>query len=66
MATYEREVKRLLVEAGWGRVRQSAGSHEQWQHPGDRSPKTITVPSKIKSRHTANNILKSAGLQKAF
>lgn len=39
------------------------GSHEKWRHPG--SEKTLVVP-RTKSRHTANDILKDAGLPKAF
>ena len=61
MATYERKVKRLLKRAGWAKVRQGRSSHEQWQH-SDNPNHTITVPSKIKSRHTANSVLSQAGL----
>ena len=63
MATYERKVKNLLKAAGWVKIRQGRSSHEQWEN-ADRSGLVITVPSKIKSRHTANNILKQAGIDK--
>ena len=63
MATYERKVKSLLKAAGWVKIRQGKSSHEQWEN-ADRSGLVITVPSKIKSRHTANNILKQAGIDK--
>ena len=63
MATYEREVKSLLKVAGWVKIRQGKSSHEQWQS-ADRSGLVITVPSKIKSRHTANHILKQAGIDR--
>ncbi len=65
MATFEREVKSLLRGAGWSKDRQGRSSHEQWKH-SDRPNGTITVPSTIKSRHTANNIMKQAGLDKRF
>lgn len=39
------------------------GSHEKWRHP-DISH-TVIVP-RSKSRHTANTVLKQAGLPKAF
>ena len=61
MATYERKVKRLLRQAGWAKVRQGRSGHEQWQHPGNPGY-TITVPSKITSKHTANGVLGQAGL----
>ena len=61
MATFERKVKSLLRAAGWVKIRQGRSSHEQWQSE-DRTGLVITVPSKIKSRHTANHILKQAGI----
>lgn len=63
MATYERKVKSLLRADGWVKIRQGRSSHEQWEKT-DRTGSVITVPSKIKSRHTANNILKQAGIDK--
>jgi predicted RNA binding protein YcfA (HicA-like mRNA interferase family) len=58
------DVKRLLKEAGCFFVRSGKGDHEIWESPisGNRFP----VDKKIKSRHTANGILKQAGLDKAF
>jgi hypothetical protein len=40
------------------------GDHEMWKSP--ISGKSFPVDSKIKSRHTANGIMKQAGLPKAF
>jgi predicted RNA binding protein YcfA (HicA-like mRNA interferase family) len=57
------EIVKLLGEAGWQRVIGGKGSHERWQH--SVSKKKVTVP-KSKSRHTANEVLKQAGLPKAF
>jgi HicA toxin of bacterial toxin-antitoxin, len=63
-ANYSREVKALLRKAGCRFDRQGAGDHEIWLCPKARRP--ITIDSNIKSRHTANAILKQAGLPKAF
>ncbi len=60
MATYEKDVKRRLRKEG-KRFQRQAGSHEQWKN-ADGSGHTITVPSKIKSRHTANSVMRQAGL----
>jgi predicted RNA binding protein YcfA (HicA-like mRNA interferase family) len=40
------------------------GDHEIWRHP--TSGLKVTVDGSIKSRHTASEILKDAGLPKAF
>ena len=57
------ELTALLHAAGWRRAESAKGSHEKWRHPSQ--PHTLIVP-RSKSRHTANNILKQAGLPKAF
>ncbi len=64
MASYEREVRRLLTEAGCTFYRQGKGDHEIWSSPITQVK--FTVDGKIKSRHTANETLKQAGLQKKF
>jgi hypothetical protein len=53
-----------LIEAGCRFLRQGRGDHEVWTSP--HAPKPFTVPMNIASRHTANKVLKDAGLQKAF
>ncbi|MBI5939458.1 MAG: type II toxin-antitoxin system HicA family toxin [Caulobacterales bacterium] len=60
---YYPELVQLLRAAGWRRISGGKGSHEKWRHPG--SVKTLVVP-RTKSRHTANDILKDAGLPKSF
>lgn len=60
---YYGELVRLLRAAGWRRVQGGKGSHEKWRH--DETGRTLIVP-RTKSRHTANEILKDAGLPKAF
>ena len=57
------ELTALLHAADWRRVGNAKGSHERWRHP-DKT-KTVFVP-RSKSRHTANEVLKQAGLPKAF
>lgn len=54
----------MLVEAGCAVVRQGKGDHEIWRSP--ISGRQFTVPTKLKKRHTANGILKDAGLPKRF
>ena len=63
MATFEGTVKKLLRKNGWSKKRQGRGSHEIWTNP-DATVPDISVPSTIKSRHTANSILKAAGISK--
>ncbi|MYH34125.1 MAG: type II toxin-antitoxin system HicA family toxin [Gammaproteobacteria bacterium] len=63
MATYERAVRKRLKNAGWRKHRQGRTSHQIWRNP-NRPELDIVVPSKIKSRHTANSVLKQAGLAK--
>jgi predicted RNA binding protein YcfA (HicA-like mRNA interferase family) len=58
------QVRRLLADAGCEFVRHGRGDHDVWRSPLREKP--FTVPTKIKSRHTANGILKDAGLPKAF
>ena len=57
------ELTALLHAAGWRRAANAKGSHEKWRHP-DRAYAVIVPRSK--SCHTANEVLKQAGLPKAF
>jgi hypothetical protein len=60
--TFDRELQRLLLAAGCYLIRQ--GRHPIWYSPvSDRS---FPVPVNIVSRHTANAVLKQAGLEKQF
>ena len=54
MADYERDVRRILSDNGCTFVRHGKGDHD------------ITVDGKIKSRHTANAIMKQAGIAHRF
>lgn len=58
------ELVRPVRAAGCERVRQGKGSHELWQSP--LTGKRFSVPRNTVMTHTANGILKDAGLPKAF
>jgi predicted RNA binding protein YcfA (HicA-like mRNA interferase family) len=45
-------------------LKSGKGSHEIWFN--SVSGKHVTVPRTTKSRHTANDVLKQAGLPKEF
>ncbi|MCY3627495.1 MAG: type II toxin-antitoxin system HicA family toxin [Gammaproteobacteria bacterium] len=63
MASFYRSVSKRLKEDGWSIVRQPSGSHEIWAKDDDPS-RVVSVPSNLKSKHTANSILKFANLPK--
>jgi HicA toxin of bacterial toxin-antitoxin, len=58
------ELLRLLKDAGCYFLRHGKGDHDVWFSPN--SGVTFPVDQKIKSRHTANAVLKQAGLPKQF
>jgi len=58
------EIIRLLRQAGCEFVRRGKGSHELWRSP--ITGKLLVIPRDTIKRHTANGILKDAGLPKAF
>lgn len=64
MASYTGEVKAKLKASGCYFARQGKGDHEIWYSP--ISQKHFPVDNNILSRHTANAVLKQAGLPKAF
>jgi predicted RNA binding protein YcfA (HicA-like mRNA interferase family) len=64
MAELYRELARILKDNGCTLIRTGKGSHEIWFSPVSRKP--VTVPKTTKSRHTANEVLKQAGLSKRF
>jgi predicted RNA binding protein YcfA (HicA-like mRNA interferase family) len=64
MAGFERELRKLLTDAGCAFHRQGKGDHEIWYSP--LSERYFTVDGEILSRHTANAVLKQAGLPKQF
>ena len=55
----------LVVDAvrrrGFTRIRQGKGSHEIW--PRADAGTNVSIPGKLRSRHTAHRILKDAGCE---
>jgi hypothetical protein len=64
LSDFAPDLKRLLRENGCYFERAGKGDHEIWFSP--ISKRRFPVDSKIKSRHTANAVLKQAGLPKSF
>ena len=64
MADYYRDVIRLLRDAGYEFRRAGRGDHEIWWNA--RTGHRVTVDRKLKSKITANEILKDCALPKAF
>jgi predicted RNA binding protein YcfA (HicA-like mRNA interferase family) len=64
MANFYRELVAILRANGCHSLRTGKGSHEIWFSPIAKRP--VTVPRTTKSRHTANDVLKQAGLEKKF
>ena len=59
-----REVKKVLREHGCFFIRQGRGDHEIWESPITQL--RFTVDGKILSRHTANAVMKQAGIEHRF
>lgn len=64
MENYAKPLKKILAAAGWQYLRHAKGDHEVWWNPATGQKVTIDLGSK--SRHLANDLLKAAGLPKAF
>jgi hypothetical protein len=64
LSDFSPDLKRMLREHGCYFDRAGKGDHEIWFSP--ISQRRFPVDSKIKSRHTANAVLKQAGLPKKF
>jgi predicted RNA binding protein YcfA (HicA-like mRNA interferase family) len=64
MADYYRELIAIPRANGFELSRPGKGSHEIWFN--DQTKRSATVPRTTKSRHTANDVLKQAGLEKKF
>lgn len=58
---YTARVKAILREHGCEFVRQGKGDHEIWRSPHASRP--VVVDGKLMSRHSANGVLKDAGLR---
>ena len=64
MAEFEKRVREILAENGCHFVRHGKGDHDIWYSP--ITNKSFAVDSKIKSRHTANAIMKQSGINYHF
>ena len=64
MAEYEKLVRDELKRNGCTFVRHGKGDNEIWYSPITKV--NMTVDSKIKSRHTANEIMKQCDIPKHF
>ena len=64
MASYTPKLKEILRAHGCYYERPGRGDHEIWYSP--ITARHFPVDHKILSRHTANGILKQAGLAKQF
>ena len=64
MSDFSPELKRILLQYGCRFERDGKGDHGIWFSP--ITNKRFPVDSKIKSRHTANGVLKQAGIEKQF
>lgn len=60
-SNFYNEVTALLGQHGFSYWKPAKGGHQKWRNSAG---KVLIVPSKIKSRHTANGILKDAGAGK--
>ena len=64
MKGYYEDVVKKISAIGYYKANGGKGSHEKWCN--DNGLATLTVPRGLVSKHTANGILKDAGLPKAF
>lgn len=64
MPGYEIDVRRILSEHDCRFVRHGKGDHDVWFSP--ISQRRFVVDGKIRSRHTANAIMKQAGIEHRF
>ena len=64
MNSYAKALKKLLADVGWEFLRHGKGDHEIWHNPD--TSQTVAIDNGSKSRHLANDLLKEAGLPKAF
>jgi predicted RNA binding protein YcfA (HicA-like mRNA interferase family) len=61
---YGRQLEQLLRDHGCTFVRHGKGDHEIWRSP--ITNRNVTLDRSVKVRHTANAILKDAGIKHRF
>jgi predicted RNA binding protein YcfA (HicA-like mRNA interferase family) len=59
---FYKAVREALSNSSYKYLENAKGSHEKWQC--ENTKKILIVPKNMKSRHTANGILKDAGIDK--
>jgi predicted RNA binding protein YcfA (HicA-like mRNA interferase family) len=64
MGEYEKRVRDILSKNGCRFERRGKGDHDIWYSP--ITDRHVAVDGKIKSRHTANEILKQSGVNYRF
>ena len=64
MAEYEKKVRKILKEHGCYFVRHGKGDHDIWMNPSNG--RSAAVDSVIKSRYSANGIMKELGIDFHF
>jgi len=64
MADFEKRVREILSQHGYRFERHGKGDHDIWF--SSETKKHVTVDKTIKSRHTANAIIKQAGIDFHF
>jgi hypothetical protein len=64
VASYDGKLRRVLSQNGCHPTRHGKGSHEIWFSP--ITNRNFSVNHNIKSRHSANEILKEAGVKHKF
>jgi hypothetical protein len=64
MAEYEKKVRDIMSAHGCTFTRRGKGDHDIWYSP--ITNRHVTVDTKIKSRHTANAIMKQSGIAFKF
>jgi predicted RNA binding protein YcfA (HicA-like mRNA interferase family) len=62
MADYQKKVIDILGQNGFSFHHHGKGDHDVW----NKGAVKVTVAYKIKSRHTANGIMKEAGINYHF
>jgi len=64
MADFEKAVIKILRENGCYFIRRGKGDHSMWYSPITKQ--SFPIDGKIKSRHTANDIMKQSGISHKF
>ena len=63
-AKYGKELKSLLHKSACRYMRPGKGDHEIWYSP--KTKRTVSVDIGTRNKHTANRILKDAGIDYRF